>query len=255
MKFDASNLPSKTIPYAVKEFFVEPFRPKQLLKVSESIYKDDAAPLIAAVQEVCNIDVMSLTIGDFYYILAWIRFASRSIPINATWICTGSLFEYEQQRYTLEQITQMSINYGQAEGTEAQEHMLDVDNTDFNIIPCEAHNDLPIAFEDFGVLELSGTITDPRLDYARVKHLAEFISLRNEPQYTALIGAIQYIKEGDTLLDKIRLVQDDMDLLDAASRAYQECEHGVLQTLYKNCPVCGTPQAVYLVIDAKSFFV
>lgn len=259
MKFDVNDLPSAGIPYAVKSIDVQPFRPRHMPYISEAIAEENSAPLIEAVGMVMDFDVNQLTDGDFYYILTWLRFHSRDIPVYAEWDCEGTLFQRKDNGkiYNLDDIDEMVVQWEKAKGTEAEATMEDPQTIELVDIDCTAHNKVPVTFEDFKIMRMSDKPLDDRLEYPRVRHMVEFMSLVVENRYTKIIGPVRYIKEGFNLRAKLEIVDemDDMSLFDAASRAHFEYEHGVLQRVTKKCPVCGSTHEFNVTIDAQSFFV
>lgn len=259
MKFDVNDLPSAGIPYAVKAVDVQPFRPRHMPYISEAILSRNNAPLIEAVGMVMDFDVNQLTDGDFYYILTWLRFHSRDIPIFAEWDCGGTLFRRADNGVvmTIAEIDEMVVQWENAKGTEAEETMENPQNIEFEDIDCTHHNKIPTTFEDFRIMKMSDTPIDDRLDYPRVRHMVEFMDLVQENRFTKIIGPVRYIKEGFNLRAKLEILDemDDMELFDVASRAHFEYEHGILQRITKKCERCGTTHEFNVTIDAQSFFV
>lgn len=259
MKFDVNDLPSGGIPYALKSIDVQPFRPRHMPYISEAILAENNGPLIEAVGMVMDFDVNQLTDGDFYYILTWLRFHSRDIPIYATWDCEGTLFRRKDTGavYSIDDIDEMVVQWEKAKGTEAEATMEDPQKIEFEDIPCTHSNRIPTKFEDFHIMRMSDVPLDDRLDYPRVRHMVEFMDLVRENRFTKVIGPVRYIKDGFNLRAKLEIVDEleDMSLFDAASRAHFDYEHGVLQRITKKCEVCGTTHDFNVTIDAQSFFV
>lgn len=260
MIFDASNLPSKTIPYPVKQIEVVPFRPKQLALLSKAVMLDDYAPAIEAMgQSMSNLDVSDLTCGDFFYLLAWQRLNSlKRNPVMAKWVCPGTLFTDRATgtRYTPREV-QILVDNWEAADEETRKTMLDPEAVLLDGYVCSHANYDPIVMEDFRTLELEESVVlDQRLDYPRCSTLAEFINLQRDPDYGMLAEAGQWIKGRGTLLSRVqRLVEDeDTELLEVASEAQREVQHGILRTITKPCPVCGHNHAMTTVVDPKSFF-
>lgn len=259
MKFDSSNLPSRGIPYAVKSIEVVPFRPKHLPFISEAIYMENSAPLIEAVGQVMDFDVKQLTDGDFYYILTWLRFNSRDLPIFADWDCLGTVFtrEGDDKIYTMEDIDNMHAQWTAALGTEAEEHMENPFDIKFYEQDCDHYNKQDVHFDDFTIKQMDETPMDPRLDYPRVRHLVEYLELGQEKRYKRIIGPVRYIRAGATLHEKLNDVMEatDMGVFDLASRAHFTYDHGVIQRVHKACERCGATHPFDVTIDAHSFFI
>lgn len=259
MKFDENNLPSRGIPYAVKSIEVSPLRPKHMPLLSEAIHTDNSAPLIQAVGQVMDFDVNHLTDGDFYYILTWLRFASRNLPLFAEWDCLGTMFRRKDtdKLYTVFEIDDMYQQWDQAENSEAREHMENPNEIEFLEQDCEQHNKEIVTFDDFSTRLLNPEPLPEGLDYPRVRNLVEYLDLLRESRYVEIVGPVRYIKEGNTLRSKIAMIEetDDMDMFDKAAKAHFTHDHGILQRVNKRCSKCGMDHPFNVTIDAASFFV
>lgn len=260
MKFDSSNLPSRGIPYAVKTIEVNPFRPRHLPFLSEAILTKNDAPMIEAVGQVMDFDVNQLTDGDFYYILAWLRFYSRDLPIFCEWECTGIVFTREGDEsgklYTMEEIDSMTEQYFNARGTEAEAHMEDPSKITWLEQDCDEYNNQTVAFEEFTLKYMDESELDPALDYPRVRDLVAYKELGADVRNQKVIGPVRYLKEGKTLHERLNSLDNiEMDLFDKASRAHFQFDHGVLQRIHKKCKKCGREHAFDVTVDAHSFFV
>lgn len=258
MDFNTSTLPSRAIPYATKEFTVEKFRPKHLIHVSEAITLDSVEPMIKAVQQVISVDVKTLTPGDFYYIVTWLRMFSRSIPLQAEWKCEGSMYVRKDNGIRINESTlrMLAEQYYAAEGTEEQKLLEDPEQIHLDVVACAAENSRKIEFADFNTIVMPEHELDERLSYPKVQHLAEYIKFLGDTQMKRIAGPAMWIKEGVTLQDKIDVLfeQDDMTLFDIATQAEVALDHGVLQRVVKTCETCGQEHAFVISIDASSFF-
>jgi len=260
MKFDNSNLPSRLIPYAVKTIEANPFRPLHLPYLSEAILTKNDAPLIEAVGMVIDMDVNQLTDGDFFYILTWLRFNSRDLPIYAEWECGGIVFKRAGDEsgkiYTMEEIDTMAQQYHDARGTEAEGLMEDPSKIEWIEEDCDHYNKQDVEFADFEVKFMDESELDPRLDYPRVRDLVAYKELGSDVRNQKIIGPVRYLREGNTLHERLHSLEKiDMELFDKASRAHFTFDHGILQRVYKKCERCGTEHPFNVNIDAHSFFV
>lgn len=260
MKFDVTDLPSGGIPYAVKHIEVQPFRPRHMPFLSEALMSENSAPLIEAVGQVLvDFDVNQLTDGDFYYILAWLRFNSRDIPMYAPWECTGTMFRRKDtgEILSLDKIDELVEQWEKAKGTEAEATTVNPNELEYEDLTCGKENKEIVTFDDFKILRMSDAPLDPRLEYPRVRHMVEFVELVKEKRYTKIIGPTRYLKDGYSLRHKLEIVDsmEDMELFDAASKAHFEFEHGILQHVLKKCPQCGSTHEFVVTISAQSFFV
>lgn len=258
MIFDANTLPSRTIPYQVKQINVNPFRPKQLAHLSRAIYLESMAPAIVAMQEVCDFDVNLMTPGDFYFFLTWQRFNCLKRSVSAKWQCGGLAYKREGtgEVYTVERITQVVNNWKAAEGLPEQSKLEDPNKIKFNVEACHCVNEKSITFADFETVFLADEKLDPRLDYPRVMHMVEYNELIGDPVYGKIAGPARWVLEGKTLKDKIDILfaQEDMDLFEAAANADANNVHGVSRLVKLQCDVCGSFHTFQTTIDPASFF-
>jgi hypothetical protein len=113
-------------------------------------------------------------------------------------------------------------------------------------------------------------LTDPRLDYPRVS-LLEDLNTANEDKQAltagktaqafqlddlVLVDAAKWIKEGDTIFDKIKILdsQPDLSLYEAASAANKALQYGVYEFTIVTCRGCGAKRRYRVLLDAPKFF-
>lgn len=259
MIFDANTLPSKTIPYQVKQINVNPFRPKHLALLSKAIYLESMEPAIAAMQEVCDFDVNLLTPGDFYFFLTWQRFNSLKRPASAHWKCEGAACRRDGtgEIYTSDRIQLMIDNWKAAEGLPEQEKLEDPAKVHFNIGTCGKENNVQLSFADFETVFMPDVPLDSRLDYPRVMHMVEHAKLVEDPVYCKIAGPARWVAQGKTLQNKIDLLfeQEDMDLFEAAAFADANIVHGTSRLLKMRCPDCGHYHVFQTRVEPASFFI
>lgn len=252
-------LPSRTVPYQVKQINVNPFRPKQLGLLSKAVFLESMDPAIDAMQEVCDFDVRLMTPGDFYYLLAWQRFNSLKREVSANWECEGTAFRRVDtgEVYRNDRIVRITEGWNAAEGTPEQAQLENPNEIEFNAEYCGSYNIKPITFEDFTTVFLPETKLDPRLDYPRVMHMVEYDTLVVDPVYSRIAGPARWVAAGRTLKEKIDILfaQETMDLFEAAAQANATIMHGISRTLRKNCDKCGSSHTFQTSIEPASFFV
>lgn len=260
MIFDQSNLPSRTIPYPVKQIEVVNFKPKQLALMSKAVMLDDYAPAIDAMGQVMtNLDVSDLTVGDFFYLLTWQRLTSlKKNPVMAKWDCPGTMFADRDTgvRYTPRDVTVMVDNWTQADDT-AKQQLRDPANIMLDGFVCSHMNYQEVTMEDFPVKYLDeDTLLDNRLDYPRCGTLAEFIALQRDPDYGTLAESGQWLKGRGKLLHRVQQMveSEDTDLLETALQHNRDITHGIVRTIAKPCEICKHNHAMTMVVDPRSFF-
>lgn len=258
--FDSTNLPSRTLPYPIKQIDVTTFKPKQLALMSKSVMLDDFAPAIEAVgQSISNLDINDLTVGDFFFLLTWQRINSlKRNPVMARWECPGTLFSDRATgvRYTPREVQVLVDNWeGADEAT--REGLIDPAKVMLDGYVCGHANYEPVTMEDFRILYLEeDALLDPRLDFPRCKTLAQYVTLQRDPDYGMLAESGQWVRSKKPLLQRIQemVEQEDTDLLEAAGEANRDYPHGILRTISKPCAVCGHNHEMTMTVDPKSFF-
>lgn len=259
MIFDHTNLPSRTIPYPVKQIEVKELRPKQIALLSKSVMLDDLGPAIEALGEaMTNLDVMDLTTGDFFYLLTWQRFnALKRNKVMAQWTCPGALFiDNENNRYTSKDVLVLVDNW-EAADEEARQSLRDPNDITLSGYVCNHANYVPVEFSEFSIAYLpEDTVLDSRLDYPRCLTLAEYSSLQRDPDLGMLADAAQWLKGHSRLRERISDLVDaeDTELLEIACEASRDVQHGIMKSVTKKCEECGHEHTMSFVVDPKSFF-
>jgi hypothetical protein len=78
----------------------------------------------------------------------------------------------------------------------------------------------------------------------------------NDPELKLIVPAAQWIKEGDTLAEKIAVLerQNDIQALDDAAVINETILHGISESTTLTCRDCRKKTEHSLVLDAYSFF-
>lgn len=260
MIFDSTNLPSRTIPYPVKQIEVALFKPKQLALMSKAVMLDDYQPVVDAMgQCLTNLDVNQLTVGDFFYLLTWQRLTClKKNQVMAKWECPGAMFADRDtgERFAPRDVQTLVDNWNAA-GPDVREQLRDPNDIMLDGYVCSHANYTPVTMEDFAVKYLDEELQiDSRLDYPRCETLAEFIRLQSDPDYGTLADAGQWLRGRGSLLSRIQSMveSEDTDLLESALECSRDVTHGIIRTISKPCAVCKHNHAMNMVVDPKSFF-
>src|SRR5438067_6959958 len=90
---DVGNLPSNFYPYPDEtKMYARPFTIKELKLVSKAAILKDMTHLIRAVDLCITLDAGNLSVGDFFYILMWLRIHSMpKTPYVVEWHCKESV--------------------------------------------------------------------------------------------------------------------------------------------------------------------
>lgn len=259
MIFDNTNIPSRMLPYPVKQIEVVPFRPAQMQMLSKSVMLNDMQPAIDALGQVMtNLDINELTAGDFFYLLAWQRFNALKRPVMANWVCNGAMFADRQDgtRYSTRDIRTLVHNWEDADDTTRQE-LRDPNDVVLDGYTCSHQNYQQLAFSEFEHVYLpEDTVLDERLDHPRCDTLAEFTKLQRDPDYGMLAEAGRWLKGKGTLLHRIQklVASEDTELLEAAMEAARDIQHGTRKIVMKKCEHCGHAHAMSFTMDPQAFF-
>jgi hypothetical protein len=259
---DIGNLPSNFFPYEYKKLYVRPFTVKELRLISKAAMLKDYSHLIRAVDLVMTEDAYSLTIGDFYYILMWLRIHSMpKTPYIIEWHCHSPVLIHKETKALI-------FN------DETFEEPAEEDEDAYDVEVCKTHNseiihmtdvDILCIEDDFeGINEEGSTL----FDFPRVAILGELEEAKANPELQLIIGAAQWIsstneimKNGqpvkcETLVDKIAFLEEQQDcqIFDDAAAINELVIHGIVETTKLTCRRCRKNVPHTLKIDALSFF-
>lgn len=215
---------------------IRPFSLNELYIVGAGHRADSIRHVIRAAEIVTSCDVNQLTDGDFAYVLAWLRINSYpESPINAVWQCKSkSLLDHKRR----------PLNMSKAAGKSFAE----IDRLGWTLKECGhenvylAHNasmDITV-LEDFDLPE--------GLSFPTVSTLVEAEDLMEEPEFTHILDALRWIKEGKTLRDKYEYVKSlgNLELFNKAKEmANGRITHGITETVPIECMMCSTKQTVF----------
>ena len=96
-------LPSQYKPYSSKygvsfteeDFFIRGFRIEEMRLLSKAASLGENGHLLRAVDNCISVPVESLTIGDFWYVMFWLRTNSfTDFPYTVTWDCNQPVFKH-----------------------------------------------------------------------------------------------------------------------------------------------------------------
>lgn len=253
-------LPSRTLPYRVKEIEVELFKPRQIALMSKAVMLDDIQPAIDAMASVLKgLDISELTVGDFYFLLTWQRMnCFKQNPVVAQWSCPGTMFNDidTNRKYTPLEVQTIVDNW-EAADEEARYELTDPNKVHLDAYICQHMNTETLSFDDFSVVYLEeDTVLDQRLDYPRCDTLSDFIKLQSDPDYGIIADAAQWIRGSSNLRERINdlLSSDDNELMEVACQANRDIRHGILRSVVKSCASCGHKHALNFIIEPRSFF-
>lgn len=243
------NLPSNFFPYDYKELYIRPFTVKELRLVSKAAMLKDISHLLRAVDLVTTQDAGDLSVGDFYYVLMWLRIHSMpKTPYVVEWHCD-------------EGIITNKVTGARIMNDETFAVPEDEDNWD--VVPCDAHNSEVIHMTNVEIITLDETNFDVlpqngvvEFDFPRARNIQDMQEALKNPELKLLVGAAQWVKAGATLEDKIAVLeaQSDIQSFDDAAVLNQTIVHGIAETTVLTCRNCVKKTPNNLILDALSFF-
>lgn len=245
---DIGNLPSNFFPYDFKKLYIRPFTVNELRLVSKAATLKEMSHLIRAIDLVTTEDASNFTIGDFYYILMWLRIHSMpKTPYVIEWHCHEGVVTHK---------TEGSIIPNDAN------FKLPEDEENWEVKDCNTHNSEVIHMTDVEIIciedDFPGLPNDGPLefDFPRARHLQDIQEALKDPELNLLVGPAQWIKDGDTIEDKINILatQSDLQVFDDAAAINDTVIHGIAETAMLTCRTCLKKTPHTLVLDALSFF-
>ena len=251
MNVNLKDLPSRGLlidPAKYPTLEIRKFSISELGMLSMAVSKDNANHLIEAVRSVINIPLKYLTIGDFYYILLALR-TSFSSPISLNWTCDGYHYTLNGEFLTAPQARSAAEDPNNRDG-KLVPHVCNTSN--YQVFPFEAF-DIARLPEGFKLEDLEEEFTLPNASL-----LAEYDRLSKDGTMTQLLPALQWIKPGNTLMQKLEWLKEqgsqDIVLFDKAAVLNEQLAHGPSDTIVGECTKCKTKVIQRIQLSAKSFF-
>lgn len=236
--FMKHNVPSDT--YAdYTSVSTTPFTGKQLRLLSKAASTSTYLPILQALNEVMTPEDIDLTVGDFFYLMAYMRLtAFKSNPMIAIWECTGNVYVDEEDNvHTVKDLQGLP------------------EDTMVTSRPCNHINNVHTCMDDLSIIKCSEKPTS-RLQLPLAKHIDEVQTLLRDEDIKFIVPAASWVREGETIQDKIDILQQepDMALFDTASRYNGVIIHGVDTTVTHACSNCGRLARSAFNITPSSFF-
>lgn len=269
---DIGPLPSACKPYDFKHLMIRPLSVEELKHISQAISLNDITHLIRAVDLVIDQPVEVITIGDFFYILMWLRVKSYpKSPVVVNWTCHADYFATKETRVAFKADTSSTESETSTEsnikatkevfvpykGPQSKIPEL-VKSGKLKPMKCDYQNTEIVRLSKIEILCIPDdfVLDDDRLDYPRVNILPELIELESNNEYGYILPAAQWVKQGANLREKLAVLeqQPDLDLFDSAFKVSDEIAHGVKENVRLNCANCGTVYTHTLELNPLTFF-
>ena len=239
------DLPSNFYPYADrKQILIRPFAVTELKLIARAIETGDSDYITQAIDNCIDFPVTELTIVDYFYLYYWMRIQSYpNTPHYMEWKCDEVLSSDDDE---------------DDERVCGHENMTALTSKELKVIYL---NDLQFDAKNL----------DPRLDFPRVSLLQD-LSLAQDSKTAiqsgknkeatfslddlVLVNAAKWIKEGNTLREKIEILEKepDLELYEIASKTNKAFEYGVYEYAMVKCGRCGAKRRYRVLLDAPRFF-
>ena len=246
---DIGNLPSNFLPYksgpdAFDKLYIRPFTVQELKLVSMAAALKEMKHLIRAVDMVISAPAEWLSIGDFYYVLMWLRIHSfPKTPLVVSWTC-------QEKVLTNKKDGSFFFN----DGSTIPE---DADLSEYEFRECGTHNSELIHMSDIEIITLDDDFEPllPGFDFPRASHIEDIRAAVENPETRFLASAAQWVA-GATFKERLATLeaQMDLDMFDTASILNERADHGVKEHMTIMCRHCRYGQPYTVTIDALSFF-
>lgn len=247
---DIGALPSQFHPYPWKKLYVRPFDVAELKLASRAVAMQDIRYMIRAVDMCITEDAGSLTQGDYFYVMAWIRLVSTpKTPLMVEWNCETPVLEHKETHMIvlndgIDQPKDELDKYAERKcGTLNSEliHMVNFDTID---LP-EVMEDLPEGF-----------------DYPRMRDYPDALAALQNPELKLLVPAIQHIYTdpsevpGASWAEKVRIMETSkgLDVYETAQSLRKILKHGIVETCVLRCRNCRKTYPYTIDLNPLTFF-
>lgn len=236
---DIGDLPTGFGPYqthGVSKLYARPFavRELSLLHMGSHVTYNGIDHIIRAVDMSISCDARILTDGDFEYVMTWLRMNSYpKAPSLVRWECRKiNMIESNGRAFYLgsdaETMTEREMKL---KGLE-----LEVCDTENNEIVHNAQTVVHTLDDDDIVMEYDD------LDFPRISSLSELYALLDEsPEQEYHARMARWVREGETLQDKMRILEEqtDFDMFMRIRECEERYKHGISEKLDLKCRTCG----------------
>lgn len=247
---DIGALPSQNRGYPWKTLYIRPFGLAEFKLVSKAAMLKDMSHMIRAVDLVITQDAAELTIGDFYYVMMWLRIHSLpKTPLVVTWECTAQVLRHKETG----QIIYNDENFQTPD-----------DLTLYETVDCDRMNTESLHMVNLEIISLDDVPEDGTpdpfalpagFDFPRAKHIQSIREALNDPETTLMVPAAQWVA-GNTLVDKFKRLEqaDGMELFATGQALVDRMDHGLRETTTLCCANCRVKVPFEVDVNPMSFF-
>lgn len=241
------NLPTNYFPYPFKELYIRPLTVHELRLISKAATLDEMQHVVRAVDLCISEEAGSLSIGDFYYVLMWLKIHSTpKTPYVVEWHCSEQVYRHKETGSLIFN----DASFKAPEGDALKE---------YEVIPCGCHNSELIHMTVLDIVQLpeddwSGL--PEGFDFPRASMIQEVRDALKDPELRYIAGPAQWVGKGTTLAEKIAFLesQSDLDMFDTASGLNELLTHGIKETTTLHCRNCRVSYPYEIQLEPYNFF-
>ncbi len=240
---DLGVLPSQGIPYLdMATFYIRPFKLAEYKMLSVAAQLGEMSHLLRAVDNVISYPVERLTIGDFYYVMLWLRLKSMpKSPYITEWKC--------HQPYFVHKETKQPLLYSQDKWPTVEQLQEQYDASE-----CNTENTSVLHDTDTRILSLDENFSLPEgFDFPRMNIYEDRAAALADPEMAYIAPAVQWIA-GNTWAEKLAAAEANPNLIGEALDINRKTIHGIDEEVTFFCNRCRVEHTTKLKLNALSFF-
>lgn len=248
---DIGNLPSNFFPYTFKELYIRPLTVQELRLISKAASLDEMQHVVRAVDLCISQDANGLTIGDFYYVLMWLKIHSTpKTPYMVDWHCGEQVYWKKAT-----EDTERSMLFNDKDFVRPT----DDEMKGYEVLPCGCHNSELVHVTDLDIIQLPEEdwkgLPDG-YDFPRARIIQDVRVALKDPELRFIVGPAQWIAMGSTLDEKVKFLeaQSDLDMFDTATGLNEILTHGIRETTVLHCRNCRASHPYDIQLEPYNFF-
>lgn len=241
---DLGVLPSNGIPYGDRELkvFIRPFKLAELRLLSRAVDLDEVSHLLRAVDNCVTLEVNEVAIGDFFYILLWLRMYSMpKSPYVVEWRCSQPYFTHKE--------TKKPLFYTDKDWPTVEEL-----KATYNAEECGTENTSIVHDTNVQILSLPEDFILPQgFDFPRMACYEDRARALKDPEWSQLAPAIQWLP-GLLWSEKLAYAENNPEAIGEALDLNRRISFGISEDTTFNCRRCRVEHTTKLQLNALSFF-
>lgn len=247
---DIGALPSQGIPYqekygvpAMGKMYIKPFELSQLRLLSKARATGNMEHIHRAVDTCISYPVHQLTLGDYYYVLLWLRMYSMpKTPYTMTWDCNQVLFKHKE--------TKQLLTY-EPTAVWPDEEIIE---KDYVASPCGMSNAMPVHQSNIEILTLEEDFELPEpFQFPRVAIAKDREDAQNDPEMMYLVDQIQWLP-GKTWAQKVDYANNNFEDFQLAKFINEQVDFGIKESVQISCGRCKVAHTHSIRLDPAAFF-